>query len=239
MTYSKEYKQTEEYKRKKAIWDRKYYEKHKQEILDYQESYRKKPEVKRRNQICENAPKRKQQRKKYRKKNKEKLRKYNQKWHKKHPNYWKEYYCRPEVNKRETDSNNTPQEKAKRKIRSQKYSKRREELHKKRWLEDQEYRIKHLLRNSLGQALRKYTNSGKIMSSKKYGIDYKAIIEHLKPFPEDMKKYHIDHIKPLCLFDLTDPEEVKKAFAPENHQWLLKEENLKKASKDKIIKNAK
>jgi hypothetical protein len=33
-------------------------------------------------------------------------------------------------------------------------------------------------------------------------------------------------------FDLTNLEEVKKAFAPENHQWLTKEENSKKVSSD-------
>ena len=71
------------------------------------------------------------------------------------------------------------------------------------------------------------------MKSKKYGIDYKAIIEHLKPFPKDISIYHIDHIKPLCSFDLTSPKEVKKAFAPENHQWLLARDNLMKSSIDK------
>lgn len=28
-----------------------------------------------------------------------------------------------------------------------------------------------------------------------------------------------------------DPNQVKQAFAPENHQWLLAEENLKKGGK--------
>ncbi len=69
------------------------------------------------------------------------------------------------------------------------------------------------------------------MSSKEYGVDYKAIIRHLKPFPEHISNFHIDHIKPLCSFDLTNPSEVKKAFSPENHQWLLAEDNLKKGVK--------
>ena len=73
------------------------------------------------------------------------------------------------------------------------------------------------------------------MSCKKYGIDIAAIIKHLKPFPEDLSKYHIDHIKPLCSFDMNDPEEVKKAFAAKNHRWLTKEENLKKIKKDRMM----
>jgi hypothetical protein len=89
----------------------------------------------------------------------------------------------------------------------------------------------HRLRTRLRIALNDYTKTGKIMSSNKYGIDYKKIIEHLKPFPEDLSKYHIDHIIPLVSFDLTNQEEIKKAFAPENHQWLLVFDNLSKGNK--------
>jgi len=46
------------------------------------------------------------------------------------------------------------------------------------------------------------------------------------------KNYVIDHIRPLCSFDLTDPEQVKIAFSPENHRWLLAEENARKVSSD-------
>lgn len=38
-------------------------------------------------------------------------------------------------------------------------------------------------------------------------------------------------VRPLCSFDFDDSEQVKKAFVPENHQWLTIEENLKKGSK--------
>lgn len=75
------------------------------------------------------------------------------------------------------------------------------------------------------------------MSSKRYGINYQKIIEHLKPFPEDLSKYHIDHIRPLCSFQFinldgsTNLDEVKKAFSPENHQWLTVQENLRKHAK--------
>jgi len=107
----------------------------------------------------------------------------------------------------------------------------------KKLKEDVTYKLKNHLRNRLIFILKKYTKTGKIMSSGKYGINHKAIIEHLKPFPEDISKYHIDHIRPLCSFTLinkdgsTDLEEVKKAFAPENHQWLTAKENLRKGGK--------
>lgn len=79
------------------------------------------------------------------------------------------------------------------------------------------------------------------MSSIKYGIDYYSIVESLKPFPSDLSKYHIDHIKPLCSFKLLNEdgtqnfEEIKKAFAPANLRWLLKEENIKKNAQDRLL----
>ncbi|GAI09868.1 unnamed protein product [marine sediment metagenome] len=79
--------------------------------------------------------------------------------------------------------------------------------------------------------------TGKVMTLKTYGIDYKEIINHLQPFPKDISKYHIDHKKPLCSFQFinkdgsTNLEEIKKAFAPENHQWLTIQENLRKGGR--------
>ncbi len=108
---------------------------------------------------------------------------------------------------------------------------------KERRLIDTNFNITIRLRNGLWKAFKKYTRTGKIMSSKKYGIDYKAIIEHLKPFPQDISKYHIDHIKPLCSFSFintdgtTNLDEVKTAFAPQNHQWLTIQENLSKSGR--------
>jgi len=64
-----------------------------------------------------------------------------------------------------------------------------------------------------------------------YGVNIRDIINHLGPCPGDRSDYHIDHIKPLSLFDLSKKNEIQKAFAPTNHQWLLKEDNLSKGNK--------
>lgn len=61
-----------------------------------------------------------------------------------------------------------------------------------------------------------------------YGVRIQDIIDHLGPCPGPRKDYHIDHIIPIVKFDLSTESEIQKAFAPENHQWLTKEENLKK-----------
>lgn len=102
---------------------------------------------------------------------------------------------------------------------------------RQRFKQDNEFAIKIRLASCLYSALKRFTKLGKITSSIKYGIDYGAIIEHLKPFPKDISNYHIDHIKPLCSFNLNKKEEVKMAFDKGNLQWLLAKENRIKNGK--------
>jgi len=90
------------------------------------------------------------------------------------------------------------------------------------------FNINRRLRARVRNAINYYTRTGKTRPSREYGINYKKIIDHLKPFPKDKHLYHIDHIKPLFSFNLNNPDEVRQAFAPENHQWLLAERNLTK-----------
>ena len=115
---------------------------------------------------------------------------------KKRSEYWKEYGKRPEVRSR---------------IRESEKNRRRT---------DPEFAIRDRLRRSLNHAFSKYSKTGKIMTSKKYGINWDEIIENLRPFPKNLKKFEIDHIVPLHTFNLTNHNEVKKAFSPFNLQWL-------------------
>ena len=43
--------------------------------------------------------------------------------------------------------------------------------------------------------------------------------------------WHVDHIRPCCSFDLTDPEQVKKCFHYTNLQPLWAEDNLSKGGR--------
>lgn len=156
---------------------------------------------------------------KYKQANKDKLKKYKRK-------YWEDNKERLRLERKTYRQTN--------KAKTRKYLNRKYKTNK-------EFRITVSLRNSFLKTFKIYTRTGKIYSSKQYGINYELIIEQLKPFPEDLSKYHIDHIKPLCSFSFvnedgsTNLEEIKKAFAPENHQWLTIEENLKKGSR--VISN--
>lgn len=100
---------------------------------------------------------------------------------------------------------------------------------------DKNFSLSKKLKWNFWNALNKYTKTGKIYPSKQYGVSNKAIIKYLEPIPKDYlisrNKYHIHHIKPLHTFNFvnkdgtTNLKEIKKAFAPENHILLTKEEH--------------
>ncbi len=115
----------------------------------------------------------------------------------------------------------------KRKIRQRDYA-------RERYWRDPEYRARRLLHNRFKQALRTYSAYGKTKSMTEYGVDIEAIWKHLGPCPGE--GYHIDHVVPLSCFDLTDDDQVKRAFAPENHQWLLAAQNLEKGARPMVIR---
>ncbi len=98
------------------------------------------------------------------------------------------------------------------------------EYQKKRKINDLHFKISTTLRILLGQSLIIYIKTGKIMKSK-YEIDFKAIIEKLKPSLENRKKYEVDHIVPLIMFDFKNLDHIKKAFSPDNIQWLTMNQN--------------
>lgn len=122
---------------------------------------------------------------------------------------------RPEVRARNIEAQRAYRERhPRRAVESQlKYRKKR--------LRDDPYfalvdRLRSRVRRALGAG---YSKGGD-------GIDYAAIARHLGPKPGD--GYHVDHILPLCQFDLSQWDQVLRAFAPENHRWLKAGENLKR-----------
>lgn len=153
---------------------------------------------------------------------------YRKKYYQQNKERIKEYFQRPEVKKKQKEYYKEHQKKYYQKLevkeRLREYQKNKRKINKS-------FYIACLLRNALKQSFKSYSTTVKQYSSKKYGIDWTAIIEHLKPFPKDIENYHVDHIIPLSRFDFNNAKHIKIAFAPENHQWLIKEENLWKHNK--------
>ena len=108
-------------------------------------------------------------------------------------------------------------------------------LSKNRYNKDIEYKLRRLLRGRLYSAIQKNVKTGS--SIKDLGCSIKELRGHLESqFTEDMTwsnhgKWHIDHIKPLSSFDLSNRRELHKGCNYKNLQPLWAEDNLRKGGK--------
>jgi len=195
---------------------------------EYMKKYRIEYEQKNKDKIS-------QRKRKYYLKNKNIINEKNKKWmnenKEKFKKYLENYYSNPKnIEKRKEIS-----KKWYNSLDKKKYRKNKRKWHKEKYNNDLNFKIKRLLRSRIITAFNNFTKTGKICSAKKYGINYEKIIRYLvKIMPNDFneKEYEIDHITACCFFDLTNPEEIKKCFAPENHQWLNKKEHRIKTTND-------
>ncbi len=115
---------------------------------------------------------------------------------------------------------------------SDRINKVRRARHKKRYTEDPTYRIKMLIRNSCNDK-RRFNNKSNI-SNKLIGCTWKYLKHWLESQMTDtmtFKTIHIDHMMPVASFDLTKPEEQRKACHYTNLQPMLPSENMAKGSK--------
>lgn len=201
-------------------------------------------------------------RKKYRERNKDKIRESKKEEYEKHKEkykkrskkrYWdkrneildnerKKYQENPEPKKKRSRQYASLNKNKRREYYNEnkdEYNEKRRNYEKSRNAFDEEYRVRESVRKYFNTTFKRYTHSKKLKTLREYGIDMDAIVEHLKPFPKGRENYHIDHKYPLSKFKFLNPdgsinyENIKKAWNPNNLQWLTAEENMKK--KDKII----
>lgn len=114
---------------------------------------------------------------------------------------------------------------------------RNKEIQRERWLNDTNYKMKSLLRSRLKSAVKNgYKGSSAITALGCTLADFQSYIE--SKFQAGMTwdnwsqfGWHLDHIKPLSSFDLTDDEQVLIAGHYTNFQPLWWKDNLSKGSK--------
>jgi hypothetical protein len=108
---------------------------------------------------------------------------------------------------------------------------------------DPQYALKERVRSRVRIAIKKAGVEKSTTTKELIGCSYAFLREYLeKQFREGMSwsipnSFHIDHIKPLISFDLTDPEQLKAACHYTNLQPLYPVENLKKSDKILITTN--
>jgi hypothetical protein len=105
-----------------------------------------------------------------------------------------------------------------------------------RYHRDVQFRLRLSLRNRLGDALGgKGARPGSAVRDLGCSIgDLKAHLErgfHDGMSWENYGQWHIDHIMPLAMFDLTNRAELLRAFNYTNLQPLWREDNLRKGKK--------
>lgn len=116
------------------------------------------------------------------------------------------------------------------------YNKRRKQT-------DEQFRLRSILSVRLCNALRNQGLKKKGSMTKEYGIDMNTIVDALGPRPTN--NHDVDHIVPLCAFDLNDPKQVRLAFSPQNLCWLEHSKNQEKSGKrqaldmDRLIESVK
>ena len=171
--------------------------------------------------------------KKYQSEHTEERKKYEKEYRLTHPEKERERVKRwnlehaDEIRERVRKYNQIPEVKK----RTKEYQRK---LYERRWKEDTNFRIKHLLRTRLLKSFKQYSKTGKLASSKYYGIDMNILAKKLvATLPPDFseRKYHIHHQIPCYYFNWDNPEQVKKCVTPENVQWLIAEENDKRQNK--------
>lgn len=111
---------------------------------------------------------------------------------------------------------------------------RRKKRYKEKYYNDPKYKMKILLRGRFRSVVIK-----KHQSSIDCGCSVDELISHIESqFIDGMtwenhgkNGWHIDHIKPCCSFDLTDPQQQKECFHYTNLRPLWAIDNLKKGGK--------
>lgn len=110
---------------------------------------------------------------------------------------------------------------------------------KARYHSDPQYKLRKLLRSSLKRGIFNGTKS--ILEYLDCSLDEVKI--HIESqFSSDMnwdnhgKIWDIDHIEPLCSFDLTDEAQIRKATRKANLRPLTKQLNLLKSKEDRKCK---
>lgn len=109
-----------------------------------------------------------------------------------------------------------------------------------RWLNDPQFKLRESIRNRIRNAMRRYAKGSKprstILAVGCTMTDLQAYIE--SKFQPGMtwqnwgiNGWHIDHIRPLSSFDLTDKEQFDKAIHYTNLQPLWAADNIGKGAR--------
>jgi len=126
-----------------------------------------------------------------------------------------------------------------RKINKDKVNISRSKWFKERYPRDIQFKLRYLLRSRFLLTIKKDYRKDSSLDLLGCSVSYfKKYLESL--FKDNMSwdnhgKWHIDHIVPLSCFDLTDSEQISKAFHYTNLQPLWGADNIRKGGKNRYV----
>lgn len=63
-------------------------------------------------------------------------------------------------------------------------------------------------------------------------MNWRPIAQRLADeLPGALSDYEIDHLRPLASYDMDDPQQMRAAFAADNHQWMRAGRNRSKGAR--------
>ena len=154
---------------------------------------------------------------------------YNKKWRENNPEYYKEWRENNPEYYKEWRENNPD--------KTRKINTARAARDKERKIIDPNFKLKQNIRNAIRKAFKNNTKSGHTVELLGCSIEY--LRQHLEnQFKEGMNwnnyslsGWHIDHIIPLSCFDMSNPEQQKRAWHYTNLRPLWAIDNIQKSNK--------
>lgn len=179
-----------------------------------------------------NKERQKQYRKKYYAANKQRERAVNESWKAANPEIYR-------AMKKAADSKYRAEniEKIRAHRASDEYKKNKNQRERERYQNDPRYRMEKRLRAAMTQAMRLYGKGTRKSAAfeRLVGCTLTEFMAHIEAqFAEGMSwesDFHIDHIRPCCSFDLTDPEQQRQCFHYSNLRPLSPHENQSKGGR--------
>lgn len=118
-------------------------------------------------------------------------------------------------------------------FRNKKAINEKKKLYKRIRRKDVLVRLVDNIRSRLNKAIKANYKAGSAVSNLGCSIEFLKTYLELKFTPgmtwSNYGKWHIDHIRPLSSFDLTDPKDIKIACHYTNLQPLWAKENIRKS----------
>lgn len=125
--------------------------------------------------------------------------------------------------------------------------KRRNKNQKERLKRDPQFKISTYIRNRIGFFFKNIKDCRPDSSIEALGCSVKELVSHIESqwdpnmnwnnYGSGPEKWEIDHIRPLCSFDLTNQKEFAVACHYSNLQPLWHEDHVIKTTKDLILRS--